>query len=70
MQAHEAAKLARRNKLGEAGRLLQDAKCLRHEALYLDPNQIDDAWARERGRFGGRDIHAELMAFYATKLSE
>lgn len=70
LQAHEAAKAARYTKSASAGQLLQEAQRLRLDALELDPERIDDAWARERGRFNGRDIHAELMAFYKQKITE
>lgn len=70
MQAHDAARQARRAKNASAGQLLQQAQRLRLEALALDPQRLDEAWTRERGRFNGKDIHVELMAFYAQKISE
>lgn len=48
---------------------LQSAYDLRKAAHEADPEHTDPAWSEEKSKAPrGRDLHTDLMAFYASKL--
>jgi hypothetical protein len=72
MAAHYRAQQLRRNRHADSAReSLAQAKALREQALALDPERKDPAWAAEQSKTpNGRDTHEELMAFYASELAK
>lgn len=68
MSAHEAARGLRRQRANDANAVLARAYQLRQSALELDPERTSPAWQSEVDRIG-RDIHADLMAFYERHVS-
>lgn len=63
MAAHRIALVMRQRKSADAPAKLTEAATLRRQAIELDPSHDSTAWADEITRLG-RDLHAELMAFY------